>query len=97
MKDLTINVKIADRPYRLTITKENEEETIRKAASIINNKVKKYSENYAFNDKQDLLAMVALEETTNALNTDQKINTIDKSVLQELTEMDELLSNSLKK
>lgn len=59
MEELTISVIIADRPYRLTI-KRDEEEVIRKAAESINNMIKEYSSNYAFNDKQDLLAMVAL-------------------------------------
>ncbi len=95
MKELTISVKIADRPYRLTI-KRDEEETIRKAASIINDKIKNYSENYAFNDKQDLLAMVALEQTTNAIKTDSKLNNKNTDVFQELNEIDNLLNDTLK-
>jgi cell division protein ZapA len=95
MKEFTISVNIADRPYRLTIKRE-EEEVIRKAANKINDKVKNYSANYAFNDKQDLLAMVALEEATVALNNEHKLSDIDNSVVKDLTEIDSLLAENLK-
>ncbi len=95
MEEFTISVNIADRPYRLTIKRE-EEEVIRKAANKINDKVKNYSANYAFNDKQDLLAMVALEEATVALNNEHKLSDIDNSVVKDLTEIDGLLAENLK-
>ena len=43
MEELTISVAIADRPYRLTI-KRSEEELIRKAANEINKNIKYYSD-----------------------------------------------------
>ena len=60
MDQFTISVKIAERVYRMKIRPE-EEEGIRKAAKLINEKVKDYSNTYAFNDYQDLLSMVALQ------------------------------------
>jgi cell division protein ZapA len=95
MEEFTISVNIADRPYRLTIKRE-EEEVIRKAATKINDKVKNYSANYAFNDKQDLIAMVALEEATIALNKEKRLSDLDDSLLNELTEIDRVLSENLK-
>jgi cell division protein ZapA len=95
MEEFTISVNIADRPYRLTIKRE-EEEVIRKAANKINEKVKNYSANYAFNDKQDLLAMVALEEATVALNNEHKLSDIDNSVVNDLNEIDHMLTENLK-
>ena len=38
MDELAITVKIADRPYRMTV-KAEEEEVIRKAARLINEKI----------------------------------------------------------
>jgi cell division protein ZapA (FtsZ GTPase activity inhibitor) len=94
MEELTITVTIADRPYRLTIHRE-EEENIRKATNIINNTIKKYSENFAYNDKQDLLAMVALEQTTHAIGKETD-NKKDLDTLKDkLTAMDDLLLKSL--
>jgi cell division protein ZapA len=95
MEEFTISVHIADRPYRLTIKRE-EEEVIRKAANKINDKVKNYSANYAFNDKQDLLAMVALEEATLSLVNENKLSDIDNSVMNDLTEIDNILTENLK-
>lgn len=61
MKDyLKIKVSIADRMYPLTI-KPEEEEKIRAAAKTIDGILKKYEEGFAVRDKQDLLAMCALQ------------------------------------
>ncbi len=94
MDELTISVTIADRPYRLTI-KRNEEETIRKAANEINNNLKNYSDTFAYNDKQDLMAMVALEKTTNALMNKNELKDIDNNITIKLSEIDKLLSDNL--
>lgn len=67
MTNISININIADRTYPLTIKTEEEEELVRKAAMMINNKVKDYSVQYAFKDKQDLLAMITLQFATSLL------------------------------
>lgn len=56
-----IKVTIADRVYPLTISNPNEEEGLRKAAKKINDLVAKFEHNYAVGDKQDVLAMCALQ------------------------------------
>jgi cell division protein ZapA len=57
---LKIKVNIADRVYPLTI-RRSEEESVRAAAKSIDATLKKYEEGYAVRDKQDLLAMCALQ------------------------------------
>jgi cell division protein ZapA len=94
MDELTISVTIADRPYRLTIKKE-EEETIRKAAKFINEKIKDYSENYAFNDKQDLLAMVSLQYANTSLNLEEQYKNKDNRFAERLMEINKVLSDNL--
>lgn len=94
MSEFTISVKIADRPYRLTIKREDEER-IRKAANDINEKVKQYSENFAFNDKQDLLAMVALEERSSSMMNNEKLIGTEQSVINELEDIDRYLQDNL--
>lgn len=81
MEELTITVQIADRPYRLKIKKE-EEEFVRKTAKLINEKIKEYSDDYAFNDRQDLLAMVTLHFSSMA----EKIRANQKFESEKLTE-----------
>jgi cell division protein ZapA len=94
MEELTISVIIADRPYRLTIKRE-EEEIIRKAAGSINNMIKEYSANYAFNDKQDLLAMVALEFTTRAIRNEGELKIKDELFIDKLKKINTALSENI--
>lgn len=58
---LKIKVSIGDRVYPLTINSEDEEEGVRKAVKKINDLIKKFEENYEVRDKQDVLAMCALQ------------------------------------
>jgi len=58
---LKIKVTIGDRVYPLTIKTEGEEEGVRKAVKKINDLIKKFEENYEVRDKQDVLAMCALQ------------------------------------
>ena len=94
MDELTISVTIADRPYRLNIRKE-EEESIRKAAKTINEKIKQYSDNYAFNDRQDLLAMVSLEFANSSLLSEGKLKNTEDHFVERLSQIDEILSDSI--
>jgi cell division protein ZapA (FtsZ GTPase activity inhibitor) len=57
---LSIRVNIADRYYPLKIERDDEEK-IRKAAKLINDKVFQYKTRYADKDLQDFLAMAALQ------------------------------------
>ncbi|MFP5470861.1 MAG: cell division protein ZapA [Bacteroidia bacterium] len=66
MSEFSINVTIAGRTYPLTIQRK-EEEYVRKAAQAINDNVKNLKQNYAVKDSQDLLAMTALEYSSELL------------------------------
>lgn len=57
---LSIRVNIADRYYPLKI-EEKDEERIRKAAKLINDKVLQYKQRYTDKDVQDFLAMAGLQ------------------------------------
>ena len=57
---LKIKLSIADRVYPLTIDPK-QEEGLRKAAKSIDLLAKKFEQNYAVRDKQDVLAMCALQ------------------------------------
>jgi cell division protein ZapA (FtsZ GTPase activity inhibitor) len=96
MEEFSINVNIADRPYKLTIEKQ-EEEIVRKAAKLINDKIKEFASNYAFKDKQDLLAMIALQYTSSALNYENS-KTYNNTLLKDkLIELDLILDKQLQK
>ncbi len=57
---LRIKVNIGGRAYPLTIPRA-EEEQVRKAVALIQNTVSRFEERYAVGDKQDALAMCALQ------------------------------------
>jgi cell division protein ZapA len=65
---LKIKISIADRVYPLTVTPE-QEEGLRAASKKIDAMIKQFEESYAVRDKQDVLAMCALQF---AAQTEQK-------------------------
>jgi len=94
MEEFSISVVIADRNYRLTIARQ-EEEIVRKAARTINDKIKEFANNYTFKDKQGLLAMIALQYTSNALNLEQSNVYKDTKLKDKLLELDKVLEQNL--
>jgi cell division protein ZapA len=57
---LKIKLSIADRVYPLTVS-PNQEEGLRKATKKIEGMIKQFEKSYAVRDKQDVLAMCALQ------------------------------------
>ena len=94
MDNLTINITIADKQYRLTVARADEEK-VRKAVTLINDTVKSYSKHYSFKDNQDLLAMTALQFATTVVKqeTDKSFNT--QHLERKLNELNTLLSDSV--
>lgn len=60
MDTLSIKIKIGDREYPMKVKVEDEAK-IRRAGKLINEKLKKYREEFGLDDRQDLLAMVAFD------------------------------------
>jgi cell division protein ZapA len=65
--DISIKVNIGDRVYPLRI-QATEEEYVRKAAKLLNEKMGFFNSNFSVKDKIDGLAMAALEFAVDALN-----------------------------
>lgn len=94
MEEISITVRIADRQYKLTIKRE-EEEVFRKATKILADKLIEYAQNYAFKDKQDLLALVALQYTTSSLQFEEQANFKDNNLVIRLNEIDKVLNENI--
>lgn len=91
---LKIKLSIADRVYPLTI-KSHQEEGLRKAAKKIEAMIKQFEQSYAVRDKQDVLAMCALQF---AAQTEQKSLDTDHDVQlaeDKLRALNELLQKHL--
>ncbi len=89
---LSIKVQIAERFYPLKI-KRQDEETIRKATRLINDKILQYKQRYTDKDSQDFMAMAALQFVISLIDCEQQQNVV--SLEEELgslsSELDELL------
>ncbi len=93
---LKIKISIADRVYPLNVDM-SQEEGLRSASKKIDIMIKQFEENYAVRDKQDVLAMCALQF---ASQVEQK--QIDKvedntNTIERLKNLNNLLDGFLKK
>jgi cell division protein ZapA (FtsZ GTPase activity inhibitor) len=90
---LSIKVNVADRYYPLKIERKDEEK-IRKAARLINEKVMQYKQRYLDKDVQDFLAMAALQFVTRVIEMEDKFDVLP--IEQKLQELNEELEEFLK-
>lgn len=96
MGEISIKIAIAGRVYPLTV-KHEDEERVRKSARIIEDKIREYERIYSVRDKQDLLAMCALQFATEALEAEEKYASNNLAVEQQLSELHNLLDSCLVK
>ena len=91
---LSININIADRSYPLRIERKDEE-SIRKAAKIINDKVAQYKQKYVSKDVQDCLAMATLQFVIQKFDTENRID--NSPLVEELEVMNDFLAEFLER
>ncbi|HKK62935.1 MAG TPA: cell division protein ZapA [Bacteroidales bacterium] len=90
---LAIKVQIAERFYPLKIERK-EEEKIRKAAKLINDRLLQYKQRYTDKDPQDFLAMAALQFVIQLIDCDSNQNLL--SLEKDLQALNEELDNLLR-
>jgi len=90
---LSIKVNVADRYYPLKIDSKDEEK-IRKAAKLINERILQYKQRYSDKDIQDFLAMAALQYVIKVIEFEEKPD--ESPVLEELKILNEELNEFLK-
>lgn len=97
--DISIKINIGDRVYPLRI-KAKEEEYVRKAAKLLNEKMGFFNSNFSVKDKIDGLAMAALEFAVDSLNRSeeniqyQQVKQDLSPVEQEVSRLEALLSEN---
>ncbi len=92
MRELSIKIKIADREYPMKIDPDDEER-IRKAGKIINDKLKHYAKHFGIDDKQDLLAMVAFDILADKSQKEEIDVINDEAILEKVNSLNNLLSS----
>lgn len=95
MNKLKINIVIAGRTYPLSVNNTKEEEGMRKAANAINKLIAMYEQNYAVSDKQDVLAMSALQFASKLEILSLNKNETNKEEMQKLNELTNLVKTHL--
>ena len=93
---LKIKISIADRIYPLTV-EPNQEEGLRSASKKIDIMLKQFEQNYAVRDKQDVLAMCALQFASQVEQKQIDRSTIQNEALIKLENLNDLLGEYLKK
>jgi len=73
---IPVNITIADRNYRVRIA-PNDEEAVRKTATLINQKMIEFKNIYAGKDMQDYISMVLLWFTTEQQSNGQNLYEVE--------------------
>ncbi len=91
---LKIKLSIANRVYPLTID-PSQEEGLRKAAKKIEAMIKQFEQSYSVQDKQDVLAMCALQFASQIEQKSIDTETVSEEVEVKLKALDNLLLQHL--
>jgi cell division protein ZapA len=95
VEKLKINIVIAGRTYPLSVNNIKEEEGMRKAALAINQLISKYEQNYAVSDKQDVLAMCALQFASKLEISSLEKDTTNLEALKKINELSTMINSHL--
>ena len=94
MNKLSIKIKISDREYPMKVDPADEE-SIRRAGKVINERLRSYKEKFGIDDKQDLLAMVAFDSTVEKLKVEGKSHQVDDTIEHKLTKLNQIISEAI--
>ena len=94
METVPVSVNILGRTYKLRVAAVDEA-ALRKAAEAIGYQAKQYGNMYAYNDHQDLLAMVALTQITQLTKIQDSLRYKDTDLAQRLQSIDNVLEEIL--
>lgn len=92
-KELSIKVYIADRPYPLRV-KASEEESVRKAAKMVEDKINQFKGSYDA-DIRDLLAMTSLMFARDVVSKEGQVVVEDTSSVEQLALIESKLTKAL--
>jgi cell division protein ZapA len=94
MEELSIKIRIADRDYPMKV-KRDDEERVRMASRLINEKLKSYREQFGIDDKQDLLAMVAFDSLVEKMTSEESYQLVEQTVHEKVSHLNQLVSQSI--
>jgi cell division protein ZapA len=96
MGELSIKIKIVDREYPMRVS-PSEEEGLRLAGKLLNEKFKFFKDQFGIDDKQDLLAMIAFDCLVEKMKLEKDDSKVSSSVSDKLDQLETLLSTAFLK
>lgn len=90
MEEISVTIHIAGRQYRLKSDERGRKE-LEEAAEQITKTIRLYSEQFAYKDHQDLLAMVSMQQTVKLLKLNAEIEVTSEMLEQEIGRIEALL------
>lgn len=94
MAELSIKIRIGNREYPMRV-KAEDEERIRRAGKLLNEKIKNYQSQFGIDDTQDLAAMVAFDCLVEKLKREETSEASDDFALGEISKLNQLITNSI--
>lgn len=91
---LSIKIKIGDREYPMKV-KPEEEQRVRNAGKIINEKLRSYRDQFGIDDKEDLLAMVAFDCLIAKMKVESEVASIDSTTSGQLDQLENIIDIAL--
>ncbi len=91
MAELSIKIRIGNREYPMKV-KAEDEERIRRAGKLLNEKIKTYQDQFGIDDTQDLAAMVAFDCLVEKLKREESSETTEDFALREITRLNQLIT-----
>jgi len=94
MAELSIKIKIGNREYPMKV-KAEDEERIRRAGKLLNEKIRNYQNQFGIDDTQDLVAMVAFDCLVEKLKREESSEASDDFALSEISKLNQLITDSI--
>lgn len=94
METLSIKIKIGDREYPMKVNADDEAK-IRRAGKMINEKLKRYREEFGLDDRQDLLAMVAFDSMVENMELNELNSEGSEQVKKTIQQINDQLTSIL--
>lgn len=89
MSELSIKIKIGNREYPMRV-KAEDEERIRMAGKLLNEKIRVYQSQFGIDDMVDLISMVAFDAFVESLKKEQASEVSDEFAISEIKRLNDL-------
>lgn len=75
--------------------KAEDEERIRQAGKVLNEKIKSYRHQFGIDDNQDLLAMVAFDCLVEKMKKEETTESTDEVAIDQIRNISQLIANAI--